>query len=727
MAIITLKKINLSKTKMTAMAIFLMILMAIALFAIPNVTAAGYQVVNYHTYVYATTSPNVIGANQTLALVIWTNQIPPDIGEQENLITAGTSSSGHFEGRAGWDAGWLSWTVTRPDGTNDSITGSRSDPVGGTYASYTPTEVGTYTVVGYFTGGWKNSTNPTVSGEAGFPNLYAQYYSAAVSAPWNFTVQTTPRGEWTETPLPTAYWERPVNTANRYWDVLLSDWLNVGTSAIGGAAIQNVPGQYGGCTSLLDLGYGPQSAHILWSTPYYAGGLMSAQYANTGYFTCGYSGVGPTSAIILNGKIILPYEWSQTPYAQGWEALNLYTGEVEYYTNNTDGTNPIPSFGQIYNYESPNQNGGMEQLWRTIPTTALPETIICPNVTETANTKLVYAGGNPLTINRTATPTALGTVWQMIDGYTYQPICYIANVSSAGTPVYGLDGSILRYNIVNLGSTLSPNNYLQIWNTSAGTMTALNYGTSFWQYRPQGGVFGTGWLGAATTNVVHNGNNFFSMNVSIPDIRGPINSIVNQTGTVQCVRQDQYVIVATAGSNDERGVVQAMTEAISCDPLNNPGSVLWKTLYNPPLGSQANNVTWSLTGIYPEAGVVMFSNTVTLTRVGIDMKTGTELWRSQPEDPYQYYGFSQNYYAPNEVSSTSLGGGLSTFNVDSANGLFLSYGYGGHIYAYNITTGNLVWTYAASSEGSESLYGGTYPTGICAISAQNNLIYTTRQ
>jgi len=71
------------------------------------------------------------------------------------------------------------------------------------------------------------------------------------------------------------------------------------------------------------------------------------------------------------------------------------------------------------------------------------------------------------------------------------------------------------------------------------------------------------------------------MNVTAPDIRGPINSIVNQTGTVQCVRQDQYVIVATAGSNDERGVVQAMTEAISCDPLNNPGSVLWKTLYNP--------------------------------------------------------------------------------------------------------------------------------------------------
>jgi len=151
-------------------------------------------------------------------------------------------------------------------------------------------------------------------------------------------------------------------------------------------------------------------------------------------------------------------------------------GEVEYYTNNTDGTNPLPSFGQIYNYESPNQNGGMEQLWRTLPTTAVPETIICPNVYQTKNMSLVVVNTTPLTINRTATPTALGTVWEMIDGYSYQPICYIANVTqteyrsgqanalgqltaittgATGTPVYGLDGSILRYNIVNLGSTLS--------------------------------------------------------------------------------------------------------------------------------------------------------------------------------------------------------------------------------------------------------------------------------
>ncbi len=736
-----MKMSNMSKAKLiaTTAAIFLIATMVISIFPMTEAQSAGYVVVNYHTYVYATSSPTVVGVGQSLGLVIWTNQIPPDIGEQGGLIPAGFSSSGEYLGRAGWDAGWLSWTVTRPDGTNDTIQGSRSDPVGGTYALYTPTEVGTYTVVGYFTGGWKNSTNPTASSEAGYPNLYAQHYTAAVSTPWNFTVQESAIPTWSETPLPNAYWERPVNTANRFWNVLLSDWFNVGVSGVGGNQVENIPGQYGGTTSMLDLGYGPQSAHILWSTPYYAGGLMNMQYGNTGYFTCGYSGVGLTSAIILNGRLITPIPWSQTPFNQGWQAFNLYTGEVEYSTNNTDGSNPKPDFGQIYDYESPNQNGGMAQLWRTFPLTSVPETIISPNVIETANMSIIQISATPNTINRTKTPTALGTVWQMIDGTTYQPITFIANVTqtetrtgqtgtittgATGTPVYGLDGSILRYNVVNLGSTASPQYYLQVWNTSAGTMTASNFGTSYWQYRPQGGAFGSGWLGTATTNVVHNGANFFSLNVSIPDLR-VINSVVNQTASIQCVRQDKYVVLGTAGQNDERGNVQAFVEAISLDPHNNPGSVLWKYNYNAPQGSQADNVTWALTGIYPESNIAMFSNTVTLTRAAVDFTTGTQLWKSAPEDPYQQYGFGQNYYVPNGVSAQSIGGGQSTFSANMANGLFLSYGYGGHIYAYNITTGQLAWTFVAKSEGGESLYGGTYPTGIAAISAQNNLIYTT--
>ena len=40
-----------------------------------------------------------------------------------------------------------------------------------------------------------------------------------------------------------------------------------------------------------------------------------------------------------------------------------------------------------------------------------------------------------------------GTVWEMLDGLTGKTVCYIANVTSGGTAVYGKDGSILRYNL----------------------------------------------------------------------------------------------------------------------------------------------------------------------------------------------------------------------------------------------------------------------------------------
>ena len=76
----------------------------------------------------------------------------------------------------------------------------------------------------------------------------------------------------------------------------------------------------------------------------------------------------------------------------------------------------------------------------------------------------------------------------MLDAYTGNHVCYIANVTSGGTAVYGKDGSILRYNTVNIGTTAQPNYYLQVWNSSAGTMVSSQDGTGYWQWRPAGGT-----------------------------------------------------------------------------------------------------------------------------------------------------------------------------------------------------------------------------------------------
>ena len=141
----------------------------------------------------------------------------------------------------------------------------------------------------------------------------------------------------------------------------------------------------------------------------------------------------------------------------------------------------------------------------------------------------------------------------MLDGFTGETVTYIANVTqtetrpgqvnaqgqptaittgATGTAVYGKDGSILRYNIVNLGSTTSPKYYLQVWNTSAGTMPSSQLGTGLWQWRPAGGTFGgaNAYLGTLAYNYVHDGRNFYSLNASLPSILGTRNAVSNQTG-----------------------------------------------------------------------------------------------------------------------------------------------------------------------------------------------------
>ena len=185
-------------------------------------------------------------------------------------------------------------------------------------------------------------------------------------------------------------------------------------------------------------GEGPESAHILWSRPYYAGGIMDERYGTTGYQTMHYGGISISNMMILEGKIIVSNR-NTAHTNNGWWAIDLYTGETIALYNDT----VMPSFASIYNYESPNQHGGFPYLWRT------------SGVTLPAG----YTTGSGL------------QTWELLDGYTFDTITKIANVSASGTAVYGYDGSILRYNIATSGGT----QYLTCWNSSAIPIRTLGY------------------------------------------------------------------------------------------------------------------------------------------------------------------------------------------------------------------------------------------------------------
>jgi hypothetical protein len=288
----------------------------------------------------------------------------------------------------------------------------------------------------------------------------------------------------------------------------------------------------------------------------------------------------------------------------------------------------------------------------------------------------------------------------MLDGQTgtMNSVAKIANVTSGGTAVYGKDGSILRYNLVNLGTTANPNYYLQVWNSS-DIVTELNSatGTGSWQWRPSGGG-GGGAGGVPAGAYVHDGSKGFSLNVSLGNINGPRNALLNETGSIRAVREDEYIIVGTGGRNDERGVVTGIMMAFSLE-YGKWGTKLWETAFTPPAGSQAANVTISLTGVYPDDNVICFHNTKLLKRWGYSLKTGEKLWESAPEPELNYYSMASNYYK----------------------GMLLTSGFGGVLLAYNITTGKIIWNYTARNVGFESPYGN-YPINIFAIC--DDKIYT---
>lgn len=120
-----------SRTKITsiAIALFLILSMTASMTLLPSANAH-VPAWNIPTWSYVTSAPNPVGVGQNVMVVFWCDKTPPT---------------------AGGDGGdrWLNLqiTVMKPDGTNESLGSFTSDPVGGAYTTFTPDQVGTYTVV----------------------------------------------------------------------------------------------------------------------------------------------------------------------------------------------------------------------------------------------------------------------------------------------------------------------------------------------------------------------------------------------------------------------------------------------------------------------------------------------------------------------------------------------------------------------------------------------------
>ena len=602
-----------SKNKKTALtALLLMATIAVTLITLPMAYAHDPPL-EVKTWTYIAVRNNPIGVNQELLITFWQNGVPP-------------TAQGAYGDR---------WTfevdITHPDGSLETIRNLESDPVGGSWTTYFPTEAGTYTLVArcleYTVTGLPLKPDGTVANN---PDSVGDIYLESESNPIEVVVQEEPIADWQETPLPKEYWTRPINDINRNWYVLAGNWL--------AQAAQNV-----NATATFGFGPAPETAHVMWSRQMFSGGIMDERFGNTGYETYHYEGLNFYPPIIIDGKLY--YNVESIP-REGWYCVDLYTGETLYFHNTTgpvQGTyrghylsgrilNELLSFGQIYNYESPNQHGGFPYLWS--------------------------AGNLEPGPNNLPTPD-----WMMFDAFTGNWICTIANVPSSGTMVYGKDGSILKYNIVNLGNATNPNNYLQVWNTSQTIWYKEEFPTNtYWMWRP-------------VLNMTYDASNGYSLNVSVP----------NLPGRIYTIREDQFIIGGSGGSNTESGVVDGRLWCLSLE-RGKEGTVLWDKTFTPPPGG-------ALGTIDPEDGVFLFEDRLELVRWAYDLQTMQKLWGpSQPEVDLNFYSMSDNIY----------------------DGKLLSYGYGGVLLAYDIRTGDIVWNYTDQQVNFESPYGN-YPINIGAI------------
>jgi hypothetical protein len=250
---------------------------------------------------------------------------------------------------------------------------------------------------------------------------------------------------------------------------------------------------------------------------------------------------------------------------------------------------------------------------------------------------------------------------------------------SGGPPVYGKDGSLLQY-------ILDTNNHLlKVWNTSRAIWYEDFFvANEYWMWRP-------------TLNETFNGANGYSLNVSIPPVRG----------SIRAIREGEYIIGGTAGNNDETGVVQGTMWALSLVP-GQEGTLLWNRTFTPPydpvppeVGGLFGAGQLNLVTIVPEYNVFIFSSSMTRQWWGYSLITGQQIWGpTDPEPAGNYYGMIYNVY----------------------DGKLLTAEYGGVLNAYDLGTGEKLWEYAATNVGYESPYGN-YPIGIGAIA--DGKIYLT--
>jgi hypothetical protein len=600
------------------LSIFLMLAFAISIVSIFPTTEA--QTLTRKTYAFISATPNPVGVGQETLLHI-------GISEPTN----GT----YFQ----WKG--LTATVIRPDNTSTTLGPFNTDSTGGTGTVLVPDQVGTYRLQTHF------PEQKMVPGMTFFnPQEYT--YLASDSEWTNLVVQEEAIPYFPAFPLPTEYWNRPINAQFYEWAPLTGQWLR----PAGSYSMPPIEKFHGGNEDA------PESAHILWTTPYAEGGMTGGEQGEMGY-EMGDAYVGKfLGTVVING--VMYYNEFQSTGAQAVEqnvhAINLKTGETLWVKN---WNNERLALGQVYNFQGFNYYGAFAYLW-----------------------------------------TTTGTTWKAYDALTGRWVYTIENMTSANPNYnyYGPRGEIIRYNVNQQAG------WMTMWNSSKATNPQNQQAVADGSWDVPGSKFdasrGIQWNVTIPTglpgSVCHAEVDdcvLGSQSSAFPSFRGSSitswaistkNSnagtlLFNKTWTVPSGEEDATWVWSDV-SFEDRVFIMSCKENLRFYGFDlDTGDYMWTT--EPESYLQYYDKWYGPMHAYG----MFLSERMSGQIIAYDIQTGQRLWNFNVSDPYSEILWSENF--PTEFHFATDGKIYASYAEHSPN---LS-ARGAPMVCLNATTGEEIW------------------------------------
>jgi hypothetical protein len=643
-----------SRTK-AILATFLVLTFAATLVALPTANAHTPPL-TYPSFAYIALSPNPVGVGQPVYVVSWVSPNPP---------TA--------MGYAGDVWRNMKVTVTKPNGDTETLGPWNSDATGSTFTSYSPDQVGTYKFVLNYPGQVMSQTGPTgltanlADLQSRGADVYINDTYQSSSATEYLTVQQEPIARIPDTPLPTEYWMHPIHGENSAWVSVASNWL--------------AGSQIGGRGNVWQVGAGPNSPHIMWTKPIETGGIVGnlttwgvSSYAipDVGYYSGGSYEGRFTNAMIIDGRLYYADPLGHSNTGGGYTSVDLRTGQVQWHSDNiaiTQGNTSagapntilVPSFGQLFNYESQNQHGVVGGMLWTVTTVGLGATA---NITWSA----YDAWTGKWLYNETGVPPS----------YTVSPITQSVQDITTDT------GAIVRY-VLNYNRT-ARNGWLGLWNNTLHNVGLElvdpegGAGTNAYQWRPNGKSVDM--------------SKAYSWNVTISaDLSG-----LAFPSIIRAIPGDM-ILGASTTFNARMGTPDPYTIWAISDKPATRGQLMWVKNYSAPSGGVSRTFSGS-SPVDTVNRVFFMQDTETMSWSGYSLDTGALLWGPVrgATRAYSYYG-------------SGLGGGQQGF---AAYGNLYTQGFGGELCCFSGKTGTLLWKFNNTNSGIETIWG-YYPIFIAAI------------